>query len=253
MTEPGAGSDLAGIRTAAVRDGDGYIVDGAKTFITNGVNADLVIVAVRTGPDRHRGLSLLVVERDMAGFERGRNLAKVGQHSQDTAELIFTDVRVPAANLLGAEGSGFFSLVHNLAQERMSIAIGAVAAARAAFEETVRYVRERTAFGGPLVAQQATRFSLAEMITEIDLAETYVDRCVDALNDGELSAEDAAKAKWWTTEMQGRVVDRCVQLHGGYGYMTEYPIARAWVDARVGRIYGGATEVMKDLIGKSFT
>jgi alkylation response protein AidB-like acyl-CoA dehydrogenase len=251
MTEPGAGSDLAGIRTSAVRDGDSYVVNGAKTFITNGIHADLVIVAARTGPDRHRGLSLLVLERGMAGFERGRNLSKVGQHAQDTAELSFADVRVPAENLLGAEGDGFLSLVRNLPQERLSIAVGAVAACRAAFEETCHYVRERSAFGQPLGAQQNTRFAMAEMVTEIDLAETYVDRCVDAMNEGELPPEDAAKAKWWSTELQGRVVDRCVQLHGGYGYMLEYPIARAWVDARVTRIYGGATEVMKELIGKS--
>jgi long-chain-acyl-CoA dehydrogenase len=251
MTEPGAGSDLAGIRTSAVRDGENYVVNGAKTFITNGIHADLVIVAARTGPDRHRGLSLLVLERGMPGFERGRNLAKVGQHAQDTAELSFAGVRVPAENLLGAEGDGFLSLVRNLPQERLSIAVGAVAACRAAFEETRRYVRERNAFGQSLGAQQNTRFVMAEMATEIDLAETYVDRCVDALNEDELPSEDAAKAKWWTTELQGRVVDRCVQLHGGYGYMLEYPIARAWVDARVTRIYGGATEVMKELIGKS--
>jgi alkylation response protein AidB-like acyl-CoA dehydrogenase len=251
MTEPGAGSDLAGIRTLAVRDGDSYVVNGAKTFITNGIHADLVIVAARTGLDRHRGLSLLVVERGMPGFERGRNLAKIGQHAQDTAELSFADVRVPAENLLGAEGDGFLSLVRNLPQERLSIAVGAVAACHAAFDETRRYVRERSAFGQPIGAQQNTRFVMAEMATEIDLAETYVDRCVDALNEGELPPEDAAKAKWWTTELQGRVVDRCVQLHGGYGYMLEYPIARAWVDARVTRIYGGATEVMKELIGKS--
>jgi alkylation response protein AidB-like acyl-CoA dehydrogenase len=251
MTEPGAGSDLAGIRTSAVRNGDEYVVNGAKTFITNGINADLVVTAVRTGTDPHRGLSLLVVERGTAGFDRGRNLAKVGQHSQDTAELSYTDARVPVANLLGDEGAGFLSLVQNLAQERMSIAIGAVAAARAAFDETTRYVRTRTAFGAPLGAQQNTRFAMAEMITEIDLAETFVDRCVDALNAGELSAADAAKTKWWSTELQGRVVDRCVQLHGGYGYMLEYPIARAWVDARVTRIYGGATEVMKEIIGRS--
>ena len=251
MTEPGAGSDLAGIRTTAVRDGDSYVVNGAKTFITNGIHADLVIVAARTGPDRHRGLSLLVLERGMPGFERGRNLRKVGQHAQDTAELSFADVRVPAENLLGAEGDGFLSLVRNLPQERLSIAVGAVGACQAAFDETRRYVRERKAFGQPIGAQQNTRFVMAEMATEIDLAETYVDRCVDALNAGELPAEDAAKAKWWCTELQGRLIDRCVQLHGGYGYMLEYPIARAWVDARVTRVYGGATEVMKELIGRS--
>jgi alkylation response protein AidB-like acyl-CoA dehydrogenase len=251
MTEPGAGSDLSGIRTSAVRDGGEYIVNGSKTFITNGINADLVITAVRTGPDRHRGLSLLILERGMPGFERGRNLQKVGMHSQDTAELSFTDVRVPLANLLGEENRGFFQLVAKLPQERMSIAVAGVAEARAAFENTLRYVQERRAFGQPIGSFQHSRFVLAEIATEIDVAQTFVDRCVDDLNAGELSGPDAAKAKWWVTELQGRVVDRCVQLHGGYGYMLEYPVARAFTDARVTRIYGGTTEIMKDVIGKS--
>jgi len=251
MTEPGAGSDLSGIRTSAVRDGGEYIVNGSKTFITNGINADLVITAVRTGPDRHRGLSLLILERGMPGFERGRNLQKVGMHSQDTAELSFIDVRVPLANLLGEENQGFFQLVAKLPQERMSIAVAGVAEARAAFENTLRYVQERRAFGQPIGSFQHSRFVLAEIATEIDVAQTFVDRCVDDLNTGELAADDAAKAKWWTTELQGRVVDRCVQLHGGYGYMLEYPVARAFTDARVSRIYGGTTEIMKDVIGKS--
>jgi alkylation response protein AidB-like acyl-CoA dehydrogenase len=251
MTEPGAGSDLSGIRTSAVRDGGEYIVNGSKTFITNGINADLVITAVRTGPDRHRGLSLLILERGMPGFERGRNLQKVGMHSQDTAELSFTDVRVPLANLLGEENRGFFQLVAKLPQERMSIAVAGVAETRAAFENTLRYVQERRAFGQPIGSFQHSRFVLAEIATEIDVAQTFVDRCVDDLNTGELAADDAAKAKWWTTELQGRVVDRCVQLHGGYGYMLEYPVARAFTDARVSRIYGGTTEIMKDVIGKS--
>ncbi len=251
MTEPGAGSDLSGIRTSAVRDGGEYIVNGSKTFITNGINADLVITAVRTGPDRHRGLSLLILERGMPGFERGRNLQKVGMHSQDTAELSFSDVRVPLANLLGEENRGFFQLVAKLPQERMSIAVAGVAEARAAFENTLRYVRERRAFGQPIGSFQHSRFVLAEIATEIDVAQTFVDRCVDDLNAGELSAPDAAKAKWWATELQGRVVDRCLQLHGGYGYMLEYPVARAFTDARVTRIYGGTTEILKDVIGKS--
>jgi alkylation response protein AidB-like acyl-CoA dehydrogenase len=251
MTEPGAGSDLSGIRTSAVRDGGEYVVNGAKTFITNGINADLVITAVRTGPDPHRGLSLVILERGMPGFERGRNLSKVGMHSQDTAELSFTDVRVPLANLLGEENRGFFQLVAKLPQERMSIAVAAVAETRAAFENTLRYVQERRAFGQAIGAFQNSRFVLAEIATEIDVAQTFVDRCVDDLNAGELSAADAAKAKWWATELQGRVIDRCVQLHGGYGYMLEYPIARAFTDARVTRIYGGTTEIMKDVIGKS--
>ncbi len=255
MTEPGAGSDLAGMRTSATTDGSGadsdLVVNGAKTFITNGINADLVITAVRTGPDRHRGLSLVVLERGMAGFERGRNLDKLGLHSQDTAELSFSDVRVPQANVLGEVGSGFYSLVANLPQERLSIAISGVAAARAALNWTISYVRERKAFGSSLGSLQNTRFVLAEIATEVDVAQAYLDRCVDALMIGDLTPEDAAKAKWWSTELQGRVVDRCLQLHGGYGYMQEYPIARAYADARVTRIYGGATEVMKDLIGKS--
>ena len=251
MTEPGAGSDLSGIRTSAVRDGGEYIVNGSKTFITNGINADLVITAVRTGPDRHRGLSLLILERGMPGFERGRNLQKIGMHSQDTAELSFTDVRVPLANLLGEENEGFFQLVAKLPQERMSIAVAGVAEARAAFENTLRYVQERPAFGQPIGSFQHSRFVLAEIATEIDVTQTFIDRCVDDLNAGELSAPDAAKAKWWATELQGRVVDRCLQLHGGYGYMLEYPVARAFTDARVTRIYGGTTEIMKDVIGKS--
>jgi alkylation response protein AidB-like acyl-CoA dehydrogenase len=251
MTEPGAGSDLSGIRTSAVRDGGEYVVNGAKTFITNGVNADLVITAVRTGPDPHRGLSLVILERGMPGFERGRNLQKVGIHSQDTAELSFSDVRVPLANLLGEENRGFFQLVAKLPQERMSIAVAGVAEARASFENTLRYVQERRAFGQAVGSFQNSRFVLAEIATEIDVTQTFIDRCVDDLNAGDLSPEDAAKAKWWATELQGRVVDRCVQLHGGYGYMLEYPIARAFTDARVSRIYGGTTEIMKDVIGKS--
>ena len=251
MTEPGAGSDLAGIRTSARREGDHYVVNGSKTFITNGINADLVVTAVRTGEDRHRGMSLMILERGMPGFERGRNLAKLGLHSQDTAELSFTDVRVPVANLLGEEGSGFAQLTGKLPQERLSIAVNGVAEARAAFTETLRYVQERTAFGTVIGGFQNTKFVLAEMITEIDIAQAYVDRCVDRLNAGELDAADAAKAKWWCTELQGRVVDRCVQLHGGYGYMTEYAVARRFADARVTRIYGGSTEIMKSVVSKS--
>ncbi|MFD7074784.1 acyl-CoA dehydrogenase family protein [Nocardioides sp. NPDC059952] len=251
MTEPGTGSDLSGIATRAVRDGDHYVVNGSKTFITNGINADLVVTAVRTGEDPHRGISLLVIERGMAGFERGRNLDKLGMHVQDTAELHFTDVRVPVGNLLGEEGTGFFGLTRNLPQERLSLAVSALAQAAAALEWTQEYVRSRKAFGTPIGALQATRFRLAELVTEVDITQTYVDRCITALNDGSLSAVDAAKAKWWSTELQGRVVDACVQLHGGYGYMLEYPIARAYADARVSRIYGGATEIMKEIVGRS--
>ena len=252
MTEPGIGSDLASMSTTAVRDGDHYVVNGSKTFITNGINADLVITAVKTDPaQRHRGMSLLIVERDTPGFERGRNLDKVGMHAQDTAELFFTDARVPVANRLGDEGTGFLQLVANLPQERLSIAVTAVAAARAAFQRTLDYAKERTAFGQPIGTFQNSRFRFAEMITEIEIAQAFVDRCVLALNDGTLSAEEAAMAKWWCTELQGRVADACVQLHGGYGYMTEYPIARAFTDARITRIYGGTTEIMKEIIGRS--
>jgi alkylation response protein AidB-like acyl-CoA dehydrogenase len=252
MTEPGIGSDLASMTTAAIRDGDHYVVNGSKTFITNGINADLVITAVKTDPSqRHRGMSLLVLERGMDGFERGRNLEKVGMHAQDTAELFFDDVRVPVENRLGEEGTGFVSLVTNLPQERLSIAVTGVAAARAAFERTVEYTKERNAFGQPVASFQANRFALAEMATEIEIAQTFVDRCVLALNAAELTAEEAAMAKWWCTELQGRVVDRCVQLHGGYGYMTEYSVGRAYADARITRIYGGTTEIMKEIIGKS--
>jgi alkylation response protein AidB-like acyl-CoA dehydrogenase len=252
MTEPGIGSDLASMGTTAIRDGDDYVVNGSKTFITNGINADLVITAVKTDPSqRHRGMSLLVVERGMAGFERGRNLEKVGLHAQDTAELFFDDVRVPAANLLGAEGEGFRHLVQNLPQERLSIAVTGVAAARVALGWTLDYAKQRTAFGQPIGSFQNSRFRLAEMATEVEVAQAFVDKCVLALNAGELSAEDAAMAKWWCTELQGRVVDTGVQLHGGYGYMSEYPIARAYADARITRIYGGTTEIMKEIIGRS--
>jgi long-chain-acyl-CoA dehydrogenase len=253
MTEPGIGSDLASMSTTARHDGDEYVVNGAKTFITNGINADLVITAVKTDPSqRHKGMSLLVLERGMPGFERGRNLDKIGQHAQDTAELSFTDVRVPRANLLGPdEGQGFTQLVTNLPQERLSIAISGVAAARTALEQTLAYVKERKAFGQPIGSFQNSKFVLAELATEIDIAEHYVDDCVRALNAGELTAVDASKAKWWCTELQGRTVDRCLQLHGGYGYMNEYPIARAFTDARITRIYGGTTEIMKEVIGRS--
>ena len=252
MTEPGIGSDLAAMSTRAIRDGDDYVVDGTKTFITNGINADLVIVAVKTDPgERHRGISLIVLERGMEGFERGRNLEKIGQHSQDTAELSFSEVRVPAANLLGEEGEGFRYLVSNLPQERLSIVASAVAAAEAALGWTLDYVRERHAFGQPIGSFQSSRFTLAEIRTETEIARAYIDRCAQALGAGDLSAEDAAMAKWWCTELQGRVVDRCVQLFGGYGYMLEYPIARAYADARVTRIYGGANEIMKEIVGRS--
>ena len=252
MTEPGIGSDLASMTTTASRDGDVYLVNGSKTFITNGINADLVITAVKTDPtQRHKGMSLMVIERGMEGFERGRNLDKIGLHSQDTAELFFTDVRVPVENLLGAEGEGFRYLVTNLPQERLSIAVAGLAIARAAYRWTLEYVKERRAFGQSVAAFQNTRFKLAEMATEIAVAEAFVDKAILAHNAGQLTAEEAAMAKWWCTELQGRITDIGVQLHGGYGYMTEYPIARAYADSRVTRIYGGTTEIMKEIIGRS--
>jgi alkylation response protein AidB-like acyl-CoA dehydrogenase len=252
MTEPAIGSDLASMSTRAIADDGHFVISGTKTFITNGINADLVIVAAKTDPsERHRGISLLVLERGMDGFERSRKLEKIGQHSQDTAELSFDEVRVPAANLLGERGEGFRYLVSNLAQERLSIAASAVAAAEAALAWTLDYVRERHAFGQPIGSFQNSRFTLAEVRTEVEIARTFIDRCVLALNARELTAEDAAMAKWWCTDLQGRVVDACLQLHGGYGYMVEYPIARAYADARVTRIYGGANEIMKEIIGRS--
>jgi alkylation response protein AidB-like acyl-CoA dehydrogenase len=251
MTEPGTGSDLASIATTARRDGDHYVVNGAKTFITSGINADLVIVALKTDPtQRHRGMSLLVLERGMPGFERGRNLDKLGQHAQDTAELSFTDVRVPVANLLGEEGRAFAHLADRLPQERLGIAVAAVAGATAALRWTLEYVKSRTAFGQPVGSFQNTRFKLAEIATEVDIAQRFIDDCTLALNAGELTAVDAAKAKWWCTEMQGRAVDACLQLFGGYGYMNEYPIARLYADSRITRIYGGTTEIMKEVVGR---
>ena len=252
MTEPGIGSDLAGMSSTARRDGDHYVLNGAKTFITNGINADLVITAVKTDPsERHRGISLLVVERGMEGFERGRNLEKIGQHAQDTAELSFDDVHVPAANLMGEEGRGFLYLVSNLPQERLSIAASAVAAAEAMLGWTLDYVRERKAFGQTIGSFQNSRFTLAELHGEVEIARAHIDRCAVALDAGELTPEEAATAKWWCTDLQGRVADRCLQLFGGYGYILEYPIARAFADARVTRIYGGANEIMKEIVGRS--
>jgi len=251
MTEPTMGSDLAGMRTTAILDGDEYVVNGSKTFITNGINADLVITAVKTYPtQRHKGMSLLGIERGMPGFERGRNLEKVGMHAQDTAELFFTDVRVPVSNRLGDEGTGFLQLVENLPQERLSVAMSAVAAADQALAWTLDYVKEREAFGQPIGSFQNSRFKIAEMATEVEIAHAFIDRCVEEHLDEQLTAEEAAMAKWWCTELQKRVVDECVQLHGGYGYMLEYPIARAYVDARIQTIYAGTTEIMKEIVGR---
>jgi alkylation response protein AidB-like acyl-CoA dehydrogenase len=252
MSEPGAGSDLQGLQTSARRDGDEWVLNGSKTFITNGINADLVIVVARTDPDAGaRGFSLLVVERGMPGFERGRNLDKIGLKAQDTAELFFDDVRVPAANLLGTQGHGFFHLMNNLPQERLSIAAVAVVASRRILDLTVGYCKERTAFGRPIGKFQNTRFELAEMHTEVSIAETYIEKAILEHNAGRFTVEDAAMAKWWTTELQKRVVDRCLQLHGGYGYMLEYPIAKAFLDSRIQTIYGGTTEIMKEIVGRS--
>lgn len=252
MTEPGAGSDLAGIKTTAIRDGDHYIVNGSKTFVTNGINSDLIVTAVKTDPSqRHSGMSLLVVEDGMEGFTRGRNLEKIGLHSQDTAELFFDDVYVPVENLLGDEGRGFVHIVENLPQERLSLAVGSIAHAQVAFDWTLEYVKERQAFGQPIGSFQTVKHLMAEMRTELDIGQSYVDNQIVVHNAGELSAEEAAKAKWWVTELENRVIDRCLQFFGGWGYMEEYPIARAFRDARVQTIYGGTTEIMKEIIGRS--
>ena len=250
MTEPGAGSDVTGIRTNGIDAGDHFVVNGAKTFITNGQNADLVITAVRTSSDPHRGLTLMVVERGMPGFDRGRNLDKLGLHCQDTSELSFTEVAVPKTNVLGEVGRGFEYLMRNLAQERMQIAVGSLGRAHAALDWTIDYVRQRVAFGKPIGALQNTRFALADAATEVAVAESFIDRCVIQLNAGSLTPADAAKAKLWATEMEFRVLDSCQQLFGGYGYMREYPIARAAIDARVTRIYGGTSEIMREIIGR---
>lgn len=250
MTEPGTGSDLAGIRTSAVRDGDHYVVNGSKVFISNGQNADLVVTAVRTGEDPHKGLSLLVVEADTAGFGRGRNLEKIGLHAQDTSELFFDDVRVPAANLLGPEGSGFTGLMRNLPQERLSIAAGAIASTEGVLERTLAYVTERRAFGKPIGSFQNTRFQLAEMVTAARVSRIYIDDLISRHSQGEVTAAEAAAAKFWTTEQLVDIVGRCLQLHGGYGYMLEYRIAQDYLDSRITTIYGGTTEIMKEIVGR---
>ncbi len=252
MSEPGAGSDLQGIRTSAVDAGDHYVLNGQKTFISNGILADLVVVVARTDPDAgHQGISLLVVERGMEGFERGRNLEKIGQHAQDTAELFFADVRVPKANLLGEEGSGFVHLMTNLSQERLSIAVSAATACEVVVDATLRYAKDRTAFGRPIGKFQHNRFVIAEMATEAHIARVFVDDCIAQHLRGELDAKTASMAKYWVTELQNKLVDRGVQMHGGYGYMAEYPIARAFVNSRVQTIYGGTTEIQKEIIGRS--
>ena len=251
MTEPGTGSDLGGMSTRAQKKGDGWLLNGAKTYISNGILADLVVVAARTDPDRRHGISLFLVERGMEGFDRGRKLAKMGLKSQDTAELFFNDVAIPGANMLGEEGQGFAYLTRFLAQERLVAAIGFMASAQTAFDLTLDYVKERRAFGRPIGAFQNTRFSMADMHAQISVAQSFVDQCVLLLNYGELTAEDASMAKLVSSELEGRVVDACVQLHGGAGYMDEYRISRIYTDARVSRIYAGTSEIMKEIIGRS--
>ncbi|MGO9702666.1 MAG: acyl-CoA dehydrogenase family protein [Xanthobacteraceae bacterium] len=252
MTEPGAGSDMQAIRTMAHRDGDDFIVTGQKVFISNGQHADLVIVAAKTDKDAGaRGISLFLVESDRAGFRRGRNLAKIGLHSADTSELFFDDVRIPPENLLGREGDGFKMMMQELPWERLQIAVVAVAACEAALRWTTAYVSERHAFGQALAKQQHIRFRLAELKTETQIARVFVDRCVELVLEHSLDVEAAAMAKYWTTDLQCKVIDECLQFHGGYGYMREYPIARAYMDARAQRIYGGANEIMKELISRT--
>jgi len=251
ITEPGAGSDVAGIRTKAEDKGDHYLLNGSKTYISNGINADLIVVVARTDPNTRHGLSLFVVERGMEGFERGRNLKKMGLKSQDTAELFFNNVKVSKENLLGEFNRGFYSLMHFLAEERLLGACGYLANAEAAFEMTLEYVNERKAFGKTIGEFQNSRFKLADMRTEIDIGYAFVDRCVEEHNRGKLSADDAAKAKLWTSELEARVTDECVQLHGGAGYMDEYPISRLYLNARVSRIYAGSSEIMREIIARS--
>jgi acyl-CoA dehydrogenase len=251
MTEPAAGSDLQGIRTTAVRDGDYYLLNGSKTFITNGSHCDLVIVVARTAPGGGaKGMSLFVVDTDMAGFTKGRRLKKIGLKAQDTGELFFDNVRVPAANLLGDENGGFACLMNELPWERLQVAITAVAQMEAAIGWTTRYCREREAFGKAVIEFQNTRFTLAEALTEVQVARVFVDRCIELHLSGELDTATASMAKYWCTDLQCKVLDACLQLHGGYGYMWEYPIARAWADARVARIYGGTNEIMKEVIAR---
>ncbi|MFD0661141.1 acyl-CoA dehydrogenase family protein [Thermocatellispora tengchongensis] len=253
MTEPGAGSDLQAIRTTAVRDGDHYVINGSKTFITNGTHCDLLIIAARTGEERGgKGLSLIVAEtRGLRGFHRGRVLSKIGQHGQDTRELSFTDMRVPVANLLGEEGQGFGQLMAQLPQERLTIAVSAVAAAEHAVDLAVEYAKTRTAFGQQLLAFQNTRFVLAECRTEALALRTFVDHCIMRHLDGALDMATASMAKYLATDKQSEIIDRCLQIFGGYGYITEYPIARMYAGARVQRIYGGTNEIMKELIARS--
>lgn len=254
MTEPGTGSDLQAITTTAVADGDDYVVSGAKTFITNGLLCDMVIVAVKTGEvsSGAQGTSLLLIEADRAGFTKGKPLDKVGMRAQDTCELFFDGVRVPRSNLLGGvEGQGFLMLMRELAWERMIIAVTCVAGAEAALATTVDYTKRRKAFGKPIASFQNTRFKLAELRSEVQIGRVYVDRCLELVLEKKLDVAAAAAAKYWCSDLLSRVVDECVQLHGGYGYMLEYPIARAYIDGRANRIYGGTNEIMKDIISRT--
>ncbi|WP_040691567.1 acyl-CoA dehydrogenase family protein [Nocardia vinacea] len=252
MTEPGAGSDLRGIRTGAVREGDSWIINGQKTFISSGIMADVVVLAARTDPEAgSRGFSLFVVERGTPGFEHGRKLDKIGLHGQDTAELFFVNARVPHTNLLGEEGKGLQYLMSHLPRERLGLSAKAMGTTRAILDQTIEYCKQRRAFGQLIADFQHIRFELAEMQTEVDIAEAYFDKSVLAYNTGELDPIDAAKGKWYISELQKRVIDRCLQLHGGYGYMTEYPVAKAFTDTRIQTIYGGTTEIMKELIGRA--
>ena len=252
MTEPNTGSDLQGIRTTAIRRGDHYLLNGQKTFITNGMLNDVCIVVAKTSPDKGAsGTSLFIVDRSMKGYEPSKKLHKMGMHAQDTAELFFNNVEVPAENLLGEEGQGFFYLMNQLPRERASIAVAAIAASEASLDMTIRYCQEREAFGKPIGKFQWNRFKLAEMKTEVEIGRVFLNHCVELLNRGELYADKAAMLKWWTTEMQKRTIDQCVQLHGGYGYMVEYPICRAYTDSRAQTIYAGTTEIMKEIIGRS--
>jgi acyl-CoA dehydrogenase len=253
MTEPGAGSDLQGVRTTARRDGDDYVINGSKTFITNGQHCDMVVVVARTNLDvpGSRGTTLFIVDCDNPGFKRGRNLEKIGLHASDTSELFFEDVRVPASAILGELDKGFIVLMGELQRERLALGVGAVAAAEGVLAETVEYTKEREAFGAPIAQLQATRFKLAEVATDVRIHRAFVDECVELFRAGKLDPSTASMAKLSTTEMQGRVADACLQLHGGYGYMKEYGVSRAYVDARVQRIYGGTSEIMKELISRS--
>ncbi|MER5428093.1 acyl-CoA dehydrogenase family protein [Streptomyces sp. NPDC002588] len=252
LSEPSAGSDLGALRTTARRDGDEWVIDGSKTFITNGILADLVVVACKTDPAAgHKGISLIVVERGAEGFERGRKLDKVGMKAQDTAELFFREVRVPAENLIGQEGRGFYHMMGNLPTERLAIAVSSLAAAERACALALEYARTRTAFGRPIGEFQANRFALADMKARLSAARVYVDGCIMALVEGELTAEEAAAAKYWTSENAWQVIDRCLQLFGGYGYVNEYEIARIWRDSRVQRVFGGTSEIMQEIVGRS--